>query len=61
MTEIQMCAVDHITGGAPCLRVAQVVWYPEAHDPLFLCNFHAEPFEPITREMTGEGGGDAGS
>ncbi len=43
--EPQMCTVDDLTGGKPCLRVARHVWRPEADDhPVYLCNFHAEPF-----------------
>lgn len=47
-TEPQMCTVDDLTGEPPCLRVAQHVWYPEEDDhPVYLCNFHAEPFGPF--------------
>jgi hypothetical protein len=45
---IQMCTVDDIIGGEPCPRMAQHVWQPEMADhPVFLCNFHAEPFAPF--------------
>jgi hypothetical protein len=48
MNEPQMCTVDDLIGGEPCLRVAQHVWHPEADDhPVYLCNFHAEPFAPF--------------
>jgi hypothetical protein len=40
----QMCTVDDLIGGEPCLRVARYEWQPapDAH-PVHLCNFHAEP------------------
>lgn len=41
--EVQMCTVDDIIGGEPCLRVAVVEWQPDEDHPVFLCNFHAEP------------------
>ena len=42
------CTVDDLIGGEPCLRAAQRVWHPEADDhPVYLCNFHAEPFAPF--------------
>jgi hypothetical protein len=45
---IKMCTVDDIIGGEPCLRVAQRVRHPEADDhPVYLYNFHAEPFAPF--------------
>ena len=39
----QMCTVDDLTGGEPCLRIARWCWMPEGEHPVFLCNFHAEP------------------
>ena len=54
-TEIQMCNIGDIIGGEPCLRVAQHVWHPEADDhPVYLCNFHAEPFAPFPQEANRE-------
>ena len=45
---IQMCTVNYVVGGEPCLRVARHVWHPEADShPVYLCNFHAEPFAPF--------------
>lgn len=40
----QMCTVDDWIGGKPCLRVAQMTVQPEGEHPVFLCNFHGEPF-----------------
>ena len=43
---VQMCQVQDIAPREPeCLRIAQIAWQPdpEAH-PVFLCNFHGEPF-----------------
>jgi len=42
---MQMCTVDDLTGEEPCLRVAQWEWSPDGEHPVFLCNFHAEPFQ----------------
>jgi hypothetical protein len=56
--ELQMCTVDDIIGGEPCLRLAQVEWRPVVYEhPVFLCNFHAEPFEPIPVQKDGTDGG----
>ncbi len=46
---LQLCTVDDLIGGEPCLRLAQWEWRPEGQHPLYLCNFHAEPFEPLER------------
>ena len=55
LTQPQMCTVDDITGEEPCLRVAQVIWHPTERDhPVYLCNFHAEPFaDVLVREVAG--------
>jgi hypothetical protein len=45
----QMCTVDDLVGGTACLRVARWVWHPVQDDHLvYLCNFHAEPLEPVS-------------
>jgi len=64
MADVQMCTVDDLTGGEPCLRVAQWVWRPSPADhPVHLCNYHADPLldgaaGPVSvpgRSDTGEG------
>jgi hypothetical protein len=51
---IKMCMVDDIIGGKPCLRVARRVWHPEVDGhPVYLCNFHAEPFAPFSEATPG--------
>jgi hypothetical protein len=46
---MRLCTIDDITGEAPCRRLAQWVWELDDGHPVFLCNFHAEPFEPLER------------
>lgn len=50
MDDIQLCTVGDLIPGEDCRRVAQWEWHPKTDDhPVFLCNFHAEPFEPLPR------------
>lgn len=42
-----MCSVADWIGGDECLRVAQWRVEPPDEHPVFLCNFHAEPFVPL--------------
>jgi len=44
MSDPQMCTVDDITPEPPCPRVAAWCWQRVGQHPVFLCNFHAEPF-----------------
>lgn len=45
--ELRMCSVADWIGGDECLRVAQWRVEPPDEHPVFLCNFHAEPFVPL--------------
>jgi hypothetical protein len=48
VNRLQACTVDDLIGGEPCPRLAQWEWQPEPdHDPVFLCNSHAEPLLPL--------------
>lgn len=43
-----LCNAHEMTGEEPCQRLAQWEW--ELPDKTYLlCNFHAEPFEPLDR------------
>jgi hypothetical protein len=48
MDRLQACTVDNPIGGEPCQRLAQWECQMEPDgDPVFLCNFHAEPLMPL--------------
>lgn len=49
---MQMCTVDDMIGGEPCLRVAQWEWKADGEHPVHLCNFHAEPLLDGAAGMT---------
>ena len=52
MSGPQMCTVDDLIGGEPCLRVAQWKWAADGEHPVHLCNFHAEPLLDGAAGMT---------
>lgn len=40
----KMCDYGDLKDGEECLRVAQYEWrWSDEADPLFLCNYHADP------------------
>lgn len=39
----RMCTAGDLTG-EECQRVARWEWRPDDEHPVWLCNFHAEPF-----------------
>lgn len=47
MTEPQLCTASDLTGEPECRRVARWEWPQDDGHPVFLCNFHAEPFPDL--------------